>query len=99
MSTVGPFIMDMSDQEYWSHMEKCDRLAIALSRIIDLLMHHIFEGKAESPQVWEELFVVLNQAILIKEYLTRNCANLLTIAEDLVCMVIEWQRDLERKVN
>ena len=100
MSFIEPLIFEMNDQEYWSHQEKCNRLATMLSKVIDTLMHYIFEGRAQNyPEEWESLFKAINQAVLIKEYLDKNCANLLTIAEDFLAQAFEWQRDVENKLK
>lgn len=99
MSFVGPFICEMGDQEYWCYQEKCSRLAVMLSRTIDTLMHYIFEGRTRNAEEWESLFKAINQAVLMKEYLDRNCANLLTIAEDFLAQACEWQREVETHLN
>ena len=99
MSFVGPFIMEMGDQEYWAHLEKCNRLSALLSKAIDDMMHYIFEGRCTDSQQWEMLFYGLNQAVLIKGYLTQNCSNLLTIAEDFMSQIEEWHRELQQKHN
>ena len=58
--------MEMSDQEHYAYMEHCERLTTMLNRSIDLLMHHIFEGRCKDPQEWEALFKAVNQAVFMK---------------------------------
>lgn len=99
MSFVGPFIVDMNDREYDSHQEKCARFAIMLSSVIDTLMHYIFEGKSKDCLEWEVLFKAVQQAVLIKDYLDRNCANLLTIAEDFLAQAEEWHHEVGSKLK
>lgn len=94
MSFYGPFVFEMNDHEYDSHQEKCTRLAVMLSRAIDTLMHYVFEGRSKNTLEWETLFKAIQQAVLIKEYLDRNCANLLTIAEDFLAQANEWEQEV-----
>ena len=91
--------MDMNDQDYWSHQEKCNRLAGLLSGIIDRLMHYIFEGRTNNSEEWETLHKAISQAVVIKEYLERNFANLLTIAEDFLAQAFEWQTEVQAKLK
>ena len=99
MTFVGPFIFDMNDQEYYSHQENCSRLAAMLSKVIDRLMHYIFEGRSQNKEDWESLFKAIQQAVLIKHYLDNNTANLLTIAEDFLAQAVDWERDVEAKLK
>jgi len=89
----------MGDQEYWSHQEKCNRLAGMLSNVIDLLMHYIFEGRSKNKQEWEILFKAIQQAVVIKDYLNGNCANLLTIAEDFLAQASDWKQEIDSKLK
>ena len=99
MQAIGPFIMQMTDQEYWSHMDHCGRVAVLLSQAIDKMMRFIFEGRATTYEQWESLFTAINQAVLMKNYLSMNCANLLNIAEDFLAQVADWQQEITETLN
>lgn len=99
MSFVGPYVMDMGDQEHWAFMEKCDRLAFMLSNVIDRLMHYIFQGLVTDREYWEPLIKALNHAVMIKDYLTSHCSNLITIAEDFLAQYMQWLSEMEGQLN
>ena len=99
MSLQGPNIFEMNDQQYWGHMEDCSQMAAMLSEAIDKLMHYIFQGKSKDTENWEPLFAGVNQAVLMRQYLSSNRANLLSIAQDFLDQVEEWQQELAAKLN
>lgn len=99
MQAIGPFVMNMTDQEYWSHMDKCSQVVGQLSQAIDNIMHFIFEGRSKNYGEWESLFTAVNQAVMMKQYLSMNCSNLLNIAEDFLIQVAEWKQEIEENLN
>ena len=99
MNSFSPQIMQMNDQEYWAYQEKCTELATLLSNAIDYMMHHIFEGRCLDPQQWESLFLALNQAVMMKEYLGRNCANLINIAQEFLDQLTAWKQEMGERLN
>ena len=99
MSFVGPFIMEMGDQEYWAHLEKCNRLSALLSKAIDDMMHYIFEGKCKDKNQWETLFVSLSRAVFMKEYLQMYLTNIGAITEDFLVQFEDWNAELAQTLN
>jgi hypothetical protein len=99
MAFVGPNIWEMTDQPYNGYLEHCERISDMLGKAIDLIMAYILQGRVRSPSEWETLFKALNQAVFIREYLNSHCANLLTIAEDFLAQMEDWQQELRATLN
>lgn len=91
--------MTMGDQDYNSYLAHCERITIMLSQGIDTMMHYIFEGRSRNHLEWENLFKALNQAVFMKQYLSINCSNLLTISEDFMAQFQEWQQELQANLK
>ena len=99
MTFYGPFVLKMNDREYDSHQDKCREMSTILSKVIDRLMHYIFEGRCENTDDWESLFTVVQQAVVIKQYLDNNTANLITISEDLYSQAQEWEKEVKSRLK
>lgn len=90
--------MQNNDQENWEYQEHCERLAAALGETIDLVMRYIFEGKCRSPQELETLFKAVNQALMMKDYLSGHNSNLVRIAGNFLAQFEQWLQELQSTI-
>jgi hypothetical protein len=88
-----------SDPTYYHYLEHCERVTTLLDNGINLMITYILAGRTRCPQEWDNLFRALNQASFMREYLNHHCSNLITIAEDFLAQLQEWQDEVQATLN